>query len=142
MIKSCCTSTSVSIVTAQVNKEITMDNSENNELKLTKTVGTSDRGSEFYTDSNDNPTGGKSWGVGYEINWQNGIVKGGKNGAFLEEVIEDCIARLEFFNESKFRCRENSLAITKLEEALQWLNYRTSKRSKQGVENSYETHKD
>lgn len=119
-----------------------MDNSENNELKLAKIVGSKDRGSEFYTDKNDNPTGGKSWGVGYEINWQNGIVKGGKNGAFLEEVIEDCISRLEFFNESKFRCRENSLAITKLEEALQWLNYRTTKRTKQGVENSYETHKD
>ena len=110
------------------------------DTKLAKTIGTKEAGSEWYTDKEGNPTGGRSYGTGYEINWQNGVQKNGKNGAFLEDVIQDCIDRLEFFNSTKFRCRENSLAITKLEEALQWLNYRTSKRNAQGVENSYDTH--
>jgi hypothetical protein len=34
----------------------------------------------------------------------------------------------------KFPCRENSIAITKLEEALMWLNKRTADRVKRGVE--------
>jgi hypothetical protein len=34
----------------------------------------------------------------------------------------------------KFRCRENSLAITKLEEALMWLEKRTADREARKVE--------
>lgn len=119
-----------------------MENQSKNNEGLTMVSGQSadGKGNEWYKDKDGNPTGGKSWGIGYEINWQNGIQKNGKNGAFLEEIIEDCISRLEFFNSTKFRCRENSLAITKLEEALQWLNYRTANRQKQGVENSYTPH--
>lgn len=93
--------------------------------------------------SDSNPTGGETTlPDGTVINWQNGVVEGGKqNGAFVEDVITATIERLEYFNDSKFRCRENSLAITKLEEALMWLRYRTSNREAQGVEGTYETHK-
>jgi hypothetical protein len=44
------------------------------------------------------------------------------------------IARLEHFQKSEFQCRENALAITKLEEALLWLRKRTMGREKKGIE--------
>jgi hypothetical protein len=96
--------------------------------------------SQFKTDENNNPTGGSTTGIGMSIEWQDGIKNNGQNGAFVEDVITAAIQRLEFFNDSKFRCRENSLAITKLEEALLWLNYRTANRQNQGVENTYNIH--
>lgn len=98
--------------------------------------------SQFKTDEDNNPTGGETTSTGLQINWQDGIIAGGRNGAFVEDVITAAIQRLEFFNSTKFRCRENSLAITKLEEALHWLDHRTNSRQAQGVENSYEVHKD
>lgn len=60
------------------------------------------------------------------------------NGAFVEDVIWAALQRLEFFNESKYRCRENSLAITKLEEALFILKDRQLSRSERGVEGKNE----
>ena len=54
------------------------------------------------------------------------------DGTTNEEVIEVLIDRLNNLN-GKFPCRENSLAITKLEEALMWLNKRTADRVKRGV---------
>ena len=97
----------------------------------------------FKTDSNNNPTGGSSKSVGIDINWQDGpLGRDGErqepNGAFVETVIQVAIDRIEFFNDSKFRCRENSLAITKLEEALHWLNARTSRRENQGIEGTHQ----
>lgn len=63
------------------------------------------------------------------------IQEHGRNGVTIEEVIEGVlIPRLQGFNEGPFRCRENSLAITHLEEALLWLNRRTELRRRQGVE--------
>jgi len=89
----------------------------------------------------ENPTGGTTnLPDGSIIKWQDGIKVDGQNGAFIEDVITAAIQRLEYFNSGKFRCRENSLAITKLEEAIQWLDYRTSNRQSQGVENTYKTH--
>jgi len=64
------------------------------------------------------------------------------DGVTNEEVIGVLIHRLNFLNEKwmegKFRCRENSLAITKLEEALMWLERRTANREKRGVEGKME----
>lgn len=108
--------------------------------------------SEFVTDQDGRPTGGGT--VMYVdadgemqkqviyIAWQDGIVgDAGQNGAFVEDVIEAARQRIQFFNSNpRFRCRENSLAITKLEEALQWLDWRTRNRVAQGVENTYGTH--
>ena len=57
-----------------------------------------------------------------DINWQDGIIGDGvQTGAFIEDVLEAARQRLLFFNGTKFRCRENSVAITKIEEALHWL---------------------
>jgi len=56
------------------------------------------------------------------------------NGCFQEDLIEICIDRLRCFQQGAFSCRENAIALTKLEEALMWLNSRTKDRVKRGVE--------
>jgi hypothetical protein len=89
-----------------------------------------------------NPTGGLTVGVGIEIRWQDGPLGRGEdrrvpNGAFVEGVIAAAIDRLEYYNAGKFRCRENSLAITKLEEALHWLDHRTADREEREVEGTH-----
>ena len=69
-----------------------------------------------------------------EVKWQEGNVPdNGINGAAIEEVIEVARERIAELN-AKFPCRENSLAITKLEEATHWLEARTKDRIKRGVE--------
>ena len=72
------------------------------------------------------------------LHFQDGPIKEfGVNGTTNEEVIEVLIARIESLNEmenGKFKCRENSLAITKLEEALMWLQRRTANREARSVE--------
>jgi hypothetical protein len=111
-------------------------------------------------DSDGNPTGGNVYlkvtkngdteHPAMVINWQDGPrgtdmqnadgtpVLADPNGAFVEDVIWAAIQRLEFFNESKYRCRENSLAITKLEEALFILKDRQLSRSERNVEGKHE----
>lgn len=94
-------------------------------------------------DSDGNPAGGKVYGVGIDIEWQNGPLGRGDeriepNGAFVEGVIEAALQRIEHYQSTKFRCRENALAITKLEEALHWLNARTNRREDQDVEGTHE----
>lgn len=70
-----------------------------------------------------------------DIKFQRGpIGEYGINGCHQEDLIAICLDRLKVFQSGKFACRENSLAITKLEEALHWLNHRTKDRSKRGVE--------
>lgn len=55
-----------------------------------------------------------------------------KNGVFIEDLIIVTILKLESYNR-QFSSRENSLAITKLEEALQWLTSRKVDREARGV---------
>lgn len=59
-----------------------------------------------------------------------------ENGTTLEEMLRVSIERLQDLN-CKFSCRENSLAITKMEEALMWLNKRTANRMARGVEGKH-----
>ena len=63
----------------------------------------------------------------------NGNFKTIQDGTTLEEVIEMLLDRLSYL-QRKVGCRENAIAITKLEEALMWLNKRTTDRLKRGVE--------
>lgn len=91
------------------------------------------------------PAGGSVDGVGLKISWQNGPLGRGDdrkqpNGAFVETVLAAVLQRIEYYQQSKFRCRENALAITKIEEALHWLNHRTQAREKQQVEGTHEVH--
>lgn len=95
------------------------------------------------TDANGNPAGGLTTGTGIRIDWQDGPLGRGPdrkepNGAFVEDVIRAAIGRLRFYQESKFKCRENALALTKLEEALLWLQSRTANREARGVEGTHE----
>lgn len=69
------------------------------------------------------------------IKFQNGaILESGINGCQNENLIEIVLDRLRDFQYSKFPCRENAIAITKLEEALMWLDKRTLDRKERDVE--------
>lgn len=95
-----------------------------------------------FNDENGNPAGGSVSGVGLSIEWQNGPLGRGEdriapNGAFIETVIAAVITRLEYYQASKFACRENALALTKLQEANHWLNHRTQARESKGIEGTH-----
>jgi hypothetical protein len=64
-----------------------------------------------------------------------GVMKIVSDGTTNEELLEVLIDRIKFLN-SKFACKENDEALTKLEEALMWLEKRTADRKKRGVEGS------
>jgi hypothetical protein len=57
----------------------------------------------------------------------------GKNGVQWTTLIEAGLHILKGLN-SRFPCRENTLTITKLEEALMWQERRTKDRESRGVE--------
>ena len=70
--------------------------------------------------------------------FQNGpISEEGVNGITQEVLIAICIDRLRSFQTGHFACRENSIALTKLEEAQHWLHHRTQKRMLRGVEGTH-----
>lgn len=51
------------------------------------------------------------------------------------------VKRMQFYQEAnggKFRCRENALAITHLEEAGHWLEHRQREREARGVEGTHQ----
>lgn len=96
-------------------------------------------------DAQGRPNGGTVVGTGLSITWQKGPLRADPtappsepNGAFVETVLAAAIQRVEHYNEGQFRCRENSLAITHMEEALHWLNARTVRRTEAGVEGTHE----
>ena len=98
--------------------------------------------SENHDDRGGNPAGGLVEGVGLSIKWQDGpLGRDGErvdpNGAFVETVIAAALQRIEYYQSGKFKCRENALAITKLEEALHWMNHRTASREARQVEGTH-----
>jgi hypothetical protein len=65
---------------------------------------------------------------------QSGPIKEvGVNGCQIDTMIQASKLILEYFN-NKFPCRENAMAITKLDEAIMWLEKRTKDRQSRGVE--------
>ena len=94
-------------------------------------------------DDSGNPSGGSVISAGIAIYWQNGPL--GRppkqaTGAFVEDVIEAARQRIEFYQKAsggKFQCRENALAITKLEESLHWLHSRRVEREARGVQGEH-----
>lgn len=98
---------------------------------------------ENHLDDQGRPAGGYVKGIGIDITWQDGPLgrgddRVGPNGAFVETVIAAALQRLQHYNQTEFRCRENSLAITHLEEALHWLQHRTADREERAVEGTHE----
>lgn len=70
-----------------------------------------------------------------DIKWQEGPVKEvGVNGCQIEDVLEVAAARLRELNVPPHNSRLNSLAITDIESAQNWLNRRTAEREARGVE--------
>lgn len=73
-----------------------------------------------------------------EVKFQKGPIKeAGVNGVMNEDLIAMVIDRLNSFQESDYKCRENAIAITKLEEALLWLRKRTMDRERRNVEGTH-----
>ena len=69
---------------------------------------------------------------------QNGpISENGVNGCQVDTLIETARLIVHGLNQ-KFPCRENSLIITKLEEALHWSQHRKANREARGVEGKNE----
>jgi len=71
--------------------------------------------------------------------FQNGpIAEVGVNGVTHEALLAILIDRLRCFQAGPYACRENALALTKLEEAQHWLHTRTRARMERGVEGTHQ----
>lgn len=68
------------------------------------------------------------------IRFQQGVQTDGHNGITNEQLIAILVHRLNHLNQAPWNCRENSLAITHLQEAGFWLAHRTAQRLARGVE--------
>ena len=72
---------------------------------------------------------------GGDIHFQDGpIQEAGVNGISNEALLAVVEHRLQGFQSGDFSCRENALALTKLQEAIHWLHHRTRERIARGVE--------
>lgn len=56
----------------------------------------------------------------------------------IEALLAVIIDRLQCFQAGPYACRENAIALTKLEEAMMWLQKRTRDRLARGVEGTHE----
>lgn len=72
------------------------------------------------------------------ILFQNGpINEVGVNGVTQEVLLAIVADRLRSFQAGPYSCRENALALTKVEEAMHWLQKRTLDRMRRGVEGTH-----
>jgi hypothetical protein len=72
------------------------------------------------------------------LSFQHGPIKEvGTNGITHEALLAVLLDRLRGFQAGPYACRENALALTKLEEATMWLHARTKKRVERGVEGTH-----
>lgn len=71
--------------------------------------------------------------------FQNGAIpEVGVNGITQEALLAVVADRLRSFQAGPFACRENALALTKIEEAMHWLHHRTLSRMRRGVEGTHQ----
>ena len=97
-------------------------------------------------DKDGNPSSGNVRGVGFTIVWQDGPRGQGPdgelavaNGAFVEDIIDAAIGRLEFFQRSKYSSAENASAIMHLWEARDTLKWRQVRRRDAGIQGAHKT---
>ena len=101
-------------------------------------------GEEHKVDAKGRPAGGTTKGKGINIKWQNGplVAKDGTrkdpNGAFVEDVIDAAIGRIEFYQDSEFHSLHNAVALGHLRAAAEALDERTREREYRGVEGTHE----
>ena len=70
-----------------------------------------------------------------DIRFQNGpIQEAGVNGISNEALLAIVEDRLLGFQSGQYACRENAIALTKLQEVMMWLQKRTRDRMVRGVE--------
>jgi hypothetical protein len=70
-----------------------------------------------------------------ELRFQNGAIsESGVNGITHEALLAVICDRLRAFQAGPYACRENALALTKIEEAQHWLLHRTRARMARSVE--------
>jgi hypothetical protein len=75
---------------------------------------------------------------GLVVLFQNGpINEVGVNGVTQEVLLAIVADRLRSFQSGPYACRENALALTKVEEAVHWLHSRTLARMRRGVEGTH-----
>lgn len=99
--------------------------------------------SNHFFDENGKPAGGTTFGNGFAIGWQNGPLgrgeaRTGPNGAFVEDVIDAALDRIDWYQQSGFACDENAEAISHLRSALEVLDKRTKAREARGVEGTHQ----
>lgn len=71
----------------------------------------------------------------WDIDFQNGpILEAGFNGISQEALLAIVEDRLLSFQAGPYACRENAIALTKIQEAMQWLQKRTRDRMARDVE--------
>lgn len=76
-----------------------------------------------------------TFAVHSNILFQNGpIAEVGTNGVTHEVFLAILIHRLQCFQNGPYKCRENAIALTHLEDAQMWLQKRTRDRIVRGVE--------
>ena len=102
-----------------------------------------DANNVFVNALNDTNEADSKSGHRYQIGWDTGSVmvdfqmgavkENGVNGVTSEALLSILIHRTQQLNK-QFPCRENSIAITKMEEALMWFDKRTQDRQSRGVE--------
>ena len=75
------------------------------------------------------------YGEPIEVAFQNGPRNDPKSipGILDTDLLEIVRDRLKCFQQGEFSCRENACALTKIEEALMWLNKRVTDRAQRGV---------
>ncbi len=71
----------------------------------------------------------------FDVHFQNGpIAEAGVNGVSGEALLAIVEDRLQCFQAGPYACRENAVALTKLQESMMWLQKRTRDRVARGVE--------
>lgn len=75
--------------------------------------------------------------VACSMSFQNGPIKEVGTNVTHEALLAILIDRLQGFQSGQYACRENALALTKLEEAKMWLQKRTMDRLARGVEGTH-----
>lgn len=86
------------------------------------------------------PDGGKeSEATRFPVRFQNGPIKEvGTNGVTHEALLAIVEDRLIGFQSGPYACRENAVALTKIQEAMMWLQKRTRDRLARGVEGTHD----
>jgi hypothetical protein len=97
-----------------------------------------------FSDIEGRPAGGHTLGNGFTIAWQNGPLgapgspdRKEPNGAFVEDVIQAALGRLQYYQNSGFACNENANAIDHLFHALACLESRTKRRTEANTEGTH-----